>query len=562
MPETPPVVSQISIKLDGTNVDHELLSLLASGEVDQHAYLPGMFTLSFYDTDLELLDRGPFDLTKKITIAMENEAGTAFTLIDGEITGLEPVFREGMIAELVVRGYDKSHRLFRQTKSKAFLNKKDSDLASEIAQSAGLTAEVEATSIVYEHIFQDNQSDMNFLTQRAWRIGYECFVADGKLYFRKPPVNQSGITLTWGRDLLSFHPRLTLAEQVNEVVVRGWDAQKKDAIVGRAQSGKLYPNIRERQDGASWAQSFGTGKVIIVDQPVINQAEADLLAAARLNELSGAFIEADGEAFRRPDIKAGRFVDLAGLGNRFSGKYLVTSATHTYTARGLSTTFKVCGARAGLLSEQIGGRVPLERWPGAVTAIVTNTEDPKNWGRVKVKFPWLTDSAESNWARLIGPGGGKKAGLLAIPEVGDEVIVVFEHGDFNRPIVLGGIWNGKDAIPPKTDGASSNEKPLVRTWCSRKGHRITMYDNQDNKIEVITANGNQIILDDANKKISIVSSGGLKINLDDNGRKVTFESGGEVEIKSTGNMKIQSGGMLDIQANGMVNIKGATVNLN
>jgi uncharacterized protein involved in type VI secretion and phage assembly len=189
---------------------------------------------------------------------------------------------------------------------------------------------------------------------------------------------------------------------------------------------------------------------------------------------------------------------------------------------------------------------------------------------VKVKYPWMTDSAESDWARVIGPGGGKKTGLLAIPNVNDEVLVVFEHGDFNRPFVLGGLWNGSDAIPPKTDVAPKGEKPLVRTWCSSKGHRMTFYDNNDNKIEVVTAKGHTITMDDAKKTITITSAEGLKIVLDDSGKKVSFESTGEVEIKSTTNMKIEAGGNLDIKAtgtiniqgNGPVSIKGALVNLN
>ena len=78
------------------------------------------------------------------------------------------------MAELVVQGYDVSHRLFRQPQTRAHLNKKDSDLANEIAQEAGLGTEIENTQIVYEHIFQHNQTNLEFLSQRAWRIGYEC----------------------------------------------------------------------------------------------------------------------------------------------------------------------------------------------------------------------------------------------------------------------------------------------------------------------------------------------------------------------------------------------------
>ncbi len=562
MPETTSLVSQLSIKLGGTEIQPQIADMLSTAVVDQHAYLPGMFTLTFRDTNLTLLDEGPFDLTKTVVIEAEDATGQPSKLIEGEITALEPNFREGMIAELVVRGYDKSHRLFRETKSKAFLNKKDSDLASDIAKSAGLQADVETTQTVYEHIFQHNQSDLTFLTQRAWRIGYECYVSEGKLFFRKPPIGEGSLTLTWGEDLLNFQPSMTLAEQVNEVIVRGWDMQTKQALVGRASSGKLYPKIGESKDGATWGQSFGKGKVTIVNQPVVSQAEADTLASARLNELSGTFVEAEGVALRRPDIKAGHGIELKGLGQRFSGKYLVTSATHVYTPEGLKTHFSVRGARTGLLSDQLGSHGPLEQWPGAVIAIVTNTEDPKKWGRVKVKYPWMTEDAESDWARVIGPGGGPKAGFFALPDVNDEVLVVFEHGDFNQPFILGGLWNGKDAIPPESAGAANGEKPLVRSWRSRKGHRFTVYDNSDNKIEIETVGKHQIVMDDANKKIALTSSGGLKIIMDDNGKKITIESTGDIEIKAGGNLKLEATGTVDIKGNGPVTVKGATVNLN
>lgn len=559
MPERFPVASQIKIKLDGADVQHAVLSKIAEVTVDQHAFLPGMFVIRLNDPDLKLLDEGPFDLTKVVKIEAENSQGQAVVLIEGEITALEPEFGEGMIAELVVRGYDKTHRLFRETKSRAFLNKKDSDLASEIAGAAGLSAQVETTSTVYDHIYQHNLTDLEFLTQRAWRIGYECYAADGKLVFRKPKSGSSAITLTWGQNLESFQPRMTLAEQVDEVFVRGWDVQKKEPIVGRAASGALYPEIGERKNGKAWASTFGAGKKTIVDQPVVSQAEANTLAQARLNEISGVFVQATGSAFRSPEIQAGRIITIEGLGQRFSGKYVVTSAQHLYTNEGLATHFNVSSTRTGLLSEQMGSDSPLDRWPGVVTAVVTNTQDPKDWGRIKVKFPWMADDAESDWARLCAPGAGPKGGFLAMPEVGDEVLVSFEHGDFNRPIVLGGLWNGKDALPPKSDSAPPGEIPLVRTWTSPKGHRITVFDNADNKIEIVTAGGLSITLDDVSKDILINSENHLKITTKAN---LTVEATGNIELKATGNAAVKATGNLNLEASGQVVIKGAMVNIN
>ena len=142
-------------------------------------------------------------------------------------TTITPTFSTPM---LTVRGYDKSHRLFREMVSKSYLNKKDSDLATEIAQSAGLTAQVDQTQTVYDHIFQDNLSDLSFLMRRAWRIGYECYLDDGTLYFCRPPSSPAELTLEWGKDLVSFHPRLSLAEQVDEVIVKGWNPESQEAI--------------------------------------------------------------------------------------------------------------------------------------------------------------------------------------------------------------------------------------------------------------------------------------------------------------------------------------------
>ncbi|MGB4868725.1 MAG: hypothetical protein WBP47_01700, partial [Candidatus Promineifilaceae bacterium] len=225
MPEV--LSSQIHILVAGTEVQQSVMADVSEVTVEQHVHLPGMFAIHLYDKDFAYLDGGLFDLTKGVQIKAELESGTQITLIDGEVTALEPGLEEGLMTSLVVRGFDKAHRLYRETKSRAFLNVKDSDLASQLAGGAGLSAQVEATSTVYEHIFQHNQTDMALLMQRARRIGYECFVDSGKLYFQKPVTSGTAVTLTYGVDLVSFHPRMTLAEQVDQVIVKGWDPESQ-----------------------------------------------------------------------------------------------------------------------------------------------------------------------------------------------------------------------------------------------------------------------------------------------------------------------------------------------
>lgn len=546
----PPIVSHTAIKVNNEELPAAVREQIIEITVDQHVHLPTMFTVRLYDPELKLLDQGPFALAGKVAISSKTAVGKTIKLLDGEITALEPDLGKGMIAELTVRGYDRAHRLYRERRSKTYLNVKDSDLATQIARRANLTAEVEPTATVYEHLYQHNQSDLEFLRRRAWRIGYECFVWEDKLFFRKPVTGKAVLTAAWGQDLLTFRPRLALAEQVEELWVKGWDVQKKTAIVGRATEGQRYPQNGEPQDGKGWAQRLGqTSRTVIVDQPVVSQSEADIIARARLDEISGAFITAEGEAFRRPDIGAGQWIKLEGLGQRLSGDYLVTRATHHHSDAGLTTTFAVTGARDGLLLEQLLPAVAHERWGSVVSAIVTNTDDPNGWGRVKVKYPWLADEEESGWARVLSIGGGPQCGLAVVPAVDDEVMVLFLQGDFDSPLVLGGVWNGVDAMPAPVVNAAEGEKPLVRSWHSRTGHHITTYD--------------------AEKKIVIQSAGGLTITLDDNDAKIVINSSGEIAVTADQvltlkgqSVKIEAAADMVLEASGEVTVTGRTINLN
>src|SRR5262249_40976203 len=96
------------------------------------------------------------------------------------------------------------------------------------------------------------------------------------------------------------------------------------------------------------------------------------------------------------------------------------------------------------------------RWYGVMVALVVDIKDPDNQGRVKVTLPWSIDAGGVRyeaWARLATMLGGNNRGSWFIPDVDDEVLVAFEHGDVRRPYVIGGLWNGKDQAPESMDGA-------------------------------------------------------------------------------------------------------------
>jgi uncharacterized protein involved in type VI secretion and phage assembly len=194
---------------------------------------------------------------------------------------------------------------------------------------------------------------------------------------------------------------------------------------------------------------------------------------------------------------------------------------------------------------------------GVVVGIVTNNQDPDSMGRVKVKFPWLSDSEESFWARIAVPMAGKDRGVWFLPEVDDEVLVAFEQGDLRFPYVVGALWNGKDT-PAGDNGDGKNNLRIIK---SRSGHIIKLNDEDGKEtIEILDKKGkNTVVIDSANDSITITSE--KDITLSATKGKITLDAK-ELAIKSSSDSKVESGAGLDLKASGTMNVKGSTVNLN
>jgi phage protein D len=265
-------------------------------------------------------------------------------IFKGEVVGIEPLYKPGGESKCIVRAFNKLHRLLRGRKSRTFLDQSDQDIASTIAGDAGLSAECgNENKITHKHVYQHNQSNLEFLRLRAARIGYDVWVEGDKLHFDKPKADvDSGIKLTTagaedseeGSDvkLISFAPRMSSSAIVKKVVVRGWDPEKKEEIVGEVSvaSSKLGSKTGESQSTA-----FGTVETFEVDHPIFSVEEAKAIAQSRLDELSMGYITGEAWIPGNGDIKAGIVLEITinrdKPDDRFNGKYMVVGATHSYT---------------------------------------------------------------------------------------------------------------------------------------------------------------------------------------------------------------------------------------
>jgi uncharacterized protein involved in type VI secretion and phage assembly len=198
-----------------------------------------------------------------------------------------------------------------------------------------------------------------------------------------------------------------------------------------------------------------------------------------------------------------------------------------------------------------------------VIGVVTDNKDPDKLSRVKVKFPTLSADDNSWWAPIISVGAGKGRGWFFIPEVDDEVLVIFEHGDIARPLVIGALWNGKDKAPDSNSDGSNKKRTMV----SRTGDTIE-FDDDGGKITIKDGGGAGEIVIDKTNKISFTAKQGDAIFICKDDLTIVAK---EVEMTATTQMEISSatadvkgGSDANVVMKGamMVQITGATGNIN
>jgi phage protein D len=524
------VFALIKVGADGTSLSQEAEERVIRTVAETHLHLPGMFEITFNDDGGDVITQAGLSIGTTIKIfGPGGDDGTPRLLISGEVTSIEGIF-ERLNFITVVRGYDHAHRLQRTRHTQTFLDMKDSDIAAQLAEDAGLTVgHVETSATTHAHLGQCDQTDWDFLSQRAREIGFETGVQDGKFYFRKASTtagdgNPVALTFRDPDGLRSFRPRLTAGNLAPQVEVRVWDPARATVVASQAGTATGSAGLTG-QSPAAIASTFmsaagdageadesggglGAGEnlgpppasdaYVVTDRLAASgaavTAAAEEIAAALADHIGSTFAEAEGEAAGNPAITAGVAIQVDGVPAPFAGSWLVTSARHVFDVGegGYYTSFEVSGRQErsllGLASAATSRPAP-PRVPGLACGVVSSiygSGDENDQGgqlgnlaRVKVALPWLSPMYVSDWAPVLQFGAGKRSGAVFLPEVGDEVLVGFELGDPRRPYVLGGIVNqstGYDLGGPAVQAAGMTAAVIRRGFVSGAGNRLVFHD--------------------------------------------------------------------------------------
>jgi phage protein D len=548
--------------------------------VDTDVFQPGMFTILLSDgpvipgqpllkyADNKLL----FMIGAKVQIsAMAQKPGNPIPvpniLIMGEVTAIEPHFRDDGKVQMLIRGYDAAHRLTLGKKTRAWgtglaPTVTEMEIVAKIAQENGLVPVVNPAGLVgviYDYVMQYNQSDWDFLWSRARLFGYQVYVVGNFLNFAPAAVPRQlvPVDLMWGANLRNFRPRFVTAGAATMAIAQGWNGDLTNEMFGPSVPGlnKLDPPSSPTVSKLfSGSQSILTGfqskaKDFVLEPIVQTPAIGTVVANARQLQHESRFVAASGECDGNPLLVAGSQALVVNVGVQFAGTYFVTQARHTFRGSDYKVTFEVSGRNPYTFSHLLGKDPEINKIYGAVIGVVIDINDPLMLGRIKVRYPWLPPDplpVTSDWARLASMGSGLGGGVYFSPALMDEVLVVFEQGDVNRPYIVGSLWNSRQRPPrPAVGTAVVAGQVTQRVIRSPMGHMVVMDDTPGKEsILMQDRNGSNIKIDSVKNEITFQTLGNMTINV---GGKFSLIANGGFDIKTTANGVINAAAGMGIK---------------
>ena len=534
---TVPYAPRFEVRISGLTLAAEVSSQTTALSVETNLDLAGAFSLNLYNPDNTLLDSPLFDLGKTVEVHLGygNDLKPAFL---GEITAIAPSFPGEGASTVTVAGYDKSYKMRRsqpEPTEHTFVN--DSELAAGIAVANGLVPIVDPTSGMHEKIIQA-ESDMAFLKSRADDHFMDVYVEWDRLHFQYPRPQTTAHVLEWGRTLSSFNPRISSACLAGVEVIRDYNQELAQTIFGMALAADFDPrNLVERLGSSAMDLLSSMVRKRILRTKIENPFDAVVVAKSLLADLLEGMYEGSGSCIGLPDLAAGGYVDIRGVGKRFSGTYRARKVTHRIDINGFRTDFEISQRAHTSLLSSLRDHITEEPSPNkadrffgvTVATVVDNNETTARppttpTGRVKLSYPGLSSNITSGWAPCARPSAGNDMGFYALPECGEQVLVAFEKGDLGHPYVLGSLWNAK-ARPPVTNADGQNNTRIIK---SRAGHTITFDDTGNvGKLVIQDKGGSSIVMDATDGSITIAARADLKltakntISLEVDGTKLT-----------------------------------------
>jgi len=396
-------------------------------------------------------------------------------IFDGFVLEVELVYELSSAYTVMIQAVTKSYAMAVTERHAYYTGKKLADLAQKLAQNAKLKAQVKCTDRRPLNYVQWGESDFDFLRRVADDHG--CWMRPTKDGIEIFDSFQTGTKVEWQKAheanaLLSFSLKGTLSPPSFNGAHYDFHAMKSQTYNEVSDEPQFFGSANHMVD----ATKKGSGDVLPAAYAhqrnrVVTLDDYEKLLKKESVRSVGSRVTGSGES-QNLEVLPGSELQIDCAGDA-SGTYGVTHVSHSWDPTGYSNHF-TCTPWKNYTDPHPPEMKP---WLGLVPARVMEHNDPAKLGRIKVQYFWQEDNA-AHWARMVSPHAGADRGFMFLPEVGDEVVVGFEDGDIERPIVIGCVWNGVDKAPRQEFWGGELESNDVKRIVTKSGHRIQMVDKK------------------------------------------------------------------------------------
>ena len=523
--------------------------------------------------NFELSNGSDFIPGAEITIAAgyngENETLFSGLIISQTIKANE----EGSQMEIECR--DKAIKLTAGRKNKIWEDTTDNDAITNLVGQSSISADIDGLNLQHKQLVQFNCSNWDFIVTRAELNSALVITEEGKLKIGQPDASQqSTATYTYGTDIYDFEAQMDARTQYPQVITKNWNYTNQEVKEGTSTAKSLPQQGNISGDDLAgvlgWEDNSLYHSGNVAEQESAEWASAQLFRS-RLNRVIGNFrVQGDNK------LKPGIIVELLGMGERFSGKCLVTGVVHSYSGEaawyshvqfGLDKTLHSYNFD-DIVEKPATGIIPPVN--GLQIGIVTQLEnDPDGENRIRVRLPTVEKDSDGIWARLASVDAGKDHGWVWNPEKDDEVIVGFINDDPRDAVILGKLYSS--AFPPHLEAKDDN---YLKGLSTRSKLQV-LFDDEKKIIKIETPSGNVITMDEDQKQIAIQDMNGNKIEMGQDGIKIesikdlTLKASGDIKVDGTNitatanaQLKLSGSAGTEVSSSAITKIKGSMVQIN
>ena len=433
----------------------------------------------------------------------------------GVVTNVQ-LHREGSdFGCIIVSGYSATYRMETAHSCFSWNDRTIGDVVKKLCEQAKVQLELSpAFKETKDFICQYEESDFDFIRRLAHQYQEWMYFDGTKLIFGKPRKLADPIRLEYGTTLSSLDIGLQTLARSEQVFSYHSGADREMQ--------RMTPNLAYGHDklaGEAFRASLG-----MFSKPARQHALPRISNETELVNYMGRkqaaetaethYITAESQV---PTLRVGSVISLyssflervGNLSEESLGNFIIIEITHEVSQGSYyKNRFKAIPATIKALPS------PKVRMPLAETqmATVLSNADPEGKGRVRVRMNWQTDGMQTGWVRVMTPDGGSSSdvksnrGFVFIPEVGDQVLLGFRHGDPARPYVMGSLFNG-------TTGGGGLEGNHMKSLTTRSGHTIKLNDSLSSLgITIKDIKGNSIHIDSVGDDIIINAKRNITIN--------------------------------------------------